>query len=169
MTASEQQPIFNRWLQQYQGLIFKVVRAYTVEEVDRDDLFQEICLQLWRSIPGFKGNSAASTWIYRIALRTAITWQKKERKERSRNEQYARQQAILHITPEPDDRLDWLFKEINQLDQVDRSLALLLLDGLSYKEMAEVLGISESNVGVKIYRVKQRLMRRAKLLEANGL
>lgn len=169
MTADEQQQVFNNWLKQYQGLIFKVVRAYTTEVVDRDDLFQEICLQLWRSIPGFQGKSAASTWIYRIALRTAITWQKKERKERSRNEQYASQQPILHTPPEPDDRLDWLFKEINQLDQVDRSLALLLLDGLSYKEIAEVLGISESNVGVKIYRVKQRLMRRAKVLEANGL
>lgn len=169
MTAPMQQEIFHEWINQYQALIFKVVRAYTTVPADRDDLFQDICLQLWQSIPGFRGDSATSTWIYRIALRTAISWQKKEARLRGKNAKYAAEQPLLQQPKLPNDRLEWLFQEINKLDKVERSLALLLLDGFSYKEMAEVLGLSESNVGVKIYRIKKRLTERAKQLEDHGL
>lgn len=170
MTAGEQQQIFSRWLKQYQALIFKVVRAYTTEAADRDDLFQEVCLQLWRSVPGFRAESAVSTWIYRVGLRTAMTWQRKEQRERERVNRYVEQELpLLQSTTAEDGRLQWLFQEINKLDKIERSLALLLLDGFSYKEMAEVLGISESNVGVKIYRIKKRLTERAKKMESHGV
>ena len=169
MTEENQQQVFKDWLNRYQALIFKVVRAYTTVPADRDDLFQEICLQLWQSVPGFRGDSAVSTWIYRIAFRTAMTWQKKARRDRDRAVEYADQQPVLQPAMLPDDRLEWLFKEINRLDEVDKSLALLLLDGCSYREMAAVLGISESNVGVKIYRIIKELTARAKILEANGI
>ena len=101
--------------------------------------------------------------------RDSISWQKKEARLRGKNAQYAAEQPLLQQPKLPNDRLEWLFKEINKMDKVERSLALLLLDGFSYKEMAEVLGLSESNVGVKIYRIKKRLTERAKQLEHHGL
>jgi RNA polymerase sigma-70 factor (ECF subfamily) len=162
MTEEQQQDQFRKWLQAHQALLFKVVRAYAKTEEDRNDLFQEISLQVWRSIPNFKGKSAVTTWLYRIALHTAMTWRRNEKKHRSGRQNL---DDIVYLLPvntyEKDDRLDWLYQEITLLDKVDRSLALLLLDGFSYQEMAQMLGISPSNVGVKIHRIKQRLLKRA--------
>ena len=170
MTATEQQQIFNQWLGQYKALIFKVVRAYTIEQADRDDLFQEICLQLWRSVPSFRSEAAVSTWIYRIAIRAAMTWKGQEKRERERTKHYAESQPLLQLPDTmPDERIVWLYEEIQKMDAVDRSLALLLLDGYSYKDMAQLLGISESNVGVKIFRIKKRLTQRAAQFASDGI
>lgn len=170
MTATEQQHIFNQWLGQYKALIFKVVRAYTSEQADGDDLFQEICLQLWRSVPSFRSEAAVSTWIYRIAIRVAMTWQGREKRERERSRRYAEGQPLLQMPQQAaDERIAWLYQEIRKMDAVDRSLALLLLDGYSYKEMAQLLGMSESNVGVKIFRIKKRLTQRATQFAKDGV
>lgn len=162
MTDTQQEAVFSDWLRAHQALLFKVVRAYAKTEEDRNDLFQEISLQVWRSVPNFKAKSAVTTWLYRIALHTAMTWKRKEGKH-----QIARQSldTVAYLLPaegpEVDERLTWLYEEIALLDKVDRSLALLLLDGFSYREMAQILGVSESNVGVKIHRIKQGLLARA--------
>ncbi|MEL7220157.1 MAG: sigma-70 family RNA polymerase sigma factor [Bacteroidota bacterium] len=162
MTSQQQHDQFKEWLQQHQALLFKVVRAYAKTEADRNDLFQEISLQVWRSVPNFKGKSAVTTWLYRIALHTAMTWKRNEKKHRVGRQNI---EDTLYLIPveqyEPDERLGWLYAEIALLDKVDRSLALLLLDGYSYQEMAQMLGISQSLVGVKIHRIKQRLLKRA--------
>ena len=80
MTEQKQQEIFDHWIEDYQALLFKVVRAFADQSYLQDDLFQDIALQIWNSIPRFKSKSAVSTWLYRIALNTAITWTKKEKK-----------------------------------------------------------------------------------------
>jgi RNA polymerase sigma-70 factor, ECF subfamily len=82
VTENEQNKIFEDWLNRHKALIFKIVRAYTKDAMDRDDLFQEITIQLWRSVPTFRAESAVSTWIYRISLNTAMTWTRKEKKHR---------------------------------------------------------------------------------------
>ncbi|MBS1563003.1 MAG: RNA polymerase sigma factor [Bacteroidetes bacterium] len=162
MTGDEQQAIFQYWLSQYKALIFKVVRAYATTPPDRDDLFQEISIQLWHSIPSFRGDSATATWLYRVSLNTAIKWVKKERKHNSAD----MPEQVPHILQETplaqNEKLEWLYDQINLLDKIDRSLILLLLDGFSYKEMASILGISESNVGVKINRIKKQLITHSK-------
>ena len=79
MQKDEQQRVFDGWLRKHQGLFFKIVRAYAVTPQDQEDLFQEIATQVWRSIPGFRGDAAVTTWIYRVALNAAITWTQKER------------------------------------------------------------------------------------------
>src|SRR5262245_3017920 len=110
--------------------------------MDQDDLFQEITIQVWRSIPSFRKASAVTTWIYRIALNTAIKWIRKERKH-NRAETLDNVVPVLHENQVPqDERLAWLYEEIYKLDEIDRSIALLLLDDLSYKEMAAILGIT---------------------------
>lgn len=162
MTEAEREHIFGNWLGQYKALIFKVVRAYASTAVDQEDLFQEITLQLWRSIPSFRHESSSTTWIYRIALNTGIKWVRKERKH-SHAETLESVEHILQENKLPvDERLAWLYEEIHQLNEIDRSLALLLLDDFSYKEMAAILGITESNVGVKINRIKKHLISKSK-------
>jgi RNA polymerase sigma-70 factor, ECF subfamily len=155
--------LFKKWLHEYSGAVLKVARAYTLTAEDCQDLAQEILLQVWRSLPQFQGRASASTWVYRVALNTALGWHRKEGRRR------ARQQPLL----EPEDLpvtglnsaeqlqqrevVERLYAAIRQLPKADAALVLLYLEDLSYRAMAEVLGISESNVGVKLNRAKKAL------------
>ena len=170
MSEIEQNHIFETWLGQYKSLMFKVVRAYAETAMDQDDLFQEIIIQVWHSIPTFRQQSSNTTWIYRIALNTALKWVSKERKHAEARETLDNVQAILQETKvQLDERLTWLYEEIYKLDEIDRSITLLLLDGFSYKEMATIVGISESNVGVKINRIKKQLITKSKQQDHYGI
>ena len=169
MTEIEQQQIFEDWLSQHKVLIFKIVRAYAFNVMDQDDLFQEIIIQTWHSVPRFRGEASVITWLYRISLNTAIKWAKKERK----HSQSETLEGVQHILQESrmqiDERLTWLYEEIYKLDEIDRSVTLLLLDGFSYKEMAAILGITESNVGVKINRIKKQIISKSKKHDHYGI
>ncbi|NBA85546.1 sigma-70 family RNA polymerase sigma factor [Emticicia sp. CRIBPO] len=162
MTEKGQQHIFEQWLSQHKALVFKVVRAYAFTAMDQDDLFQEISIQVWRSVTAFRQESSVTTWLYRIALNTAIKWVRKERK----HQQDGNLEEVEHVLQENkmpvDERLVWLYEEISRLDEIDRSVTLLMLDNFSYKEMADILGITESNVGVKINRIKKHLISKSK-------
>ena len=126
-------------------------------------MVQEILLQVWRSLPQFQGRASASTWFYRVALNTALDWHRKERRRR------VRQQSIFEVDDLAVAGLDGaqqavqreiverLYSAIRQLPKTDAALVLLYLDDLSYRQIAEVLGISESNVGVKLNRAKKSL------------
>lgn len=163
MTQQEQQKVFTQWLSEHKGLFFKIVRSFTQSKMEEDDLFQEIAVQVWRSVPCFKNKSAVSTWIYRVALNTAITWTTRENKQREQNKQIQNDGFVLEaVVEEQDSRLDWLYGEVAKMNEVDRSVALLLLDGYSYKEMAEIIGISEGAIGVKIHRIKKHLTEQSK-------
>jgi RNA polymerase sigma-70 factor (ECF subfamily) len=163
LTEQEQQQIFNNWLDHHKALLFKIVRSYAFTVTDQDDLFQEIAIQVWHSIPAFRDESSVTTWLYRVSLNTAIKWTRKERKH---NEAKASLDTVEHILQENktpvDERLGWLYEQISKLDEIDRSIALLLLEGFSYKEMAGIVGITESNIGVKINRIKKHLISAAK-------
>ena len=149
--------------------MFKVLRAFAFTPMDRDDLFQEIIIQVWRSVPAFQQKSSETTWIYRIALNTAIKWTRRERR-RHKEEALHNAHHIVHENNEHvDERLTWLYGEIHKLNEIDRSVALLLLDDFSYKEIATVLGITESNVGVKINRIKRHLIEKSKRYDNHGV
>lgn len=167
MTEKEQLDILETWLQQHKGIIFKVVRVYTI--TDHDDLFQEILIQVWRSIPTFRQEASVTTWMYRIALNTAIKWTKKEKKYSGAETLDHIQHLLQENKTTVDERLSWLYDEISRLDEIDRSVTLLLLDGFSYKEMSAILGISESNVGVKINRIKKQLIAKSKNYDTHGI
>lgn len=165
MDTKEQEKIFKLWLESYKGLIFRLTRAYASSVQDRDDLFQDILLQLWSSIPNFKGNSQESTWVYRVALNTALVW----RRGRKRRHKFKRCLIEIGSVDEPagtkddfsdnQEVVDSLYVAIRQLSIIDSSIVLMHLDGLSYKQMAEVIGISENNIGVKLNRAKKHLAR----------
>lgn len=160
MDEASQRRIFDDWLTRHRGLLFKVVRAYAFTPHDQDDLFQEIVTQVWNSIPQFRGRSAETTWLYRVALNTALAWCRRERRHRDRTTGLnSHEPTLLAAERPPHRRLGWLYEQIAQLDHVDRSLTLLLLDGFSYRDIAETLGISESHVGVKLNRIKAHLTR----------
>lgn len=164
MTSSQQQKIFEGWLQEHKGILFKVVRSYGSVEEDREDLFQEIAVNVWKSVPNFRNDCAVSTWIYRIALNRAIKWSLKVKKQQEREADEEIIRVLQPVEEKPDERLSWLYEQIHQLDEIDRSLCLLLLDGFSYKEMASIIGISESYVGVKINRIKKHLTEQSKMM-----
>jgi RNA polymerase sigma-70 factor, ECF subfamily len=169
MEESEQRRIFDAWMSQHRGLLFKVVHAYAFSMHDRDDLFQEIVMQVWNSIPRFRAESRVTTRLYRVALNSSLAWTRAERKH------WGRTEALNGTEPSPAEpkhegnpRLDWLHEEIAQMDHVDRSLTLLLLDGFSYRDVAETLGISENNIGVKLNRIKTRLINKSKETDQHG-
>ncbi len=159
MHDTERERIFGEWLASHKGILFKVVHAYAYEYADRQDLFQEITIQVWRSVDAFRGDSSVPTWMYRVALNTAIAWTRKEVRHQRGKETFEVVEGLLTTSPSEgrDPRVEWLYHQIAQLKEVDRSVALLLLDGYSYKEIAAIVGITESNVGVKINRTKLAL------------
>jgi RNA polymerase sigma-70 factor (ECF subfamily) len=163
LTRESLESLFKKWVSEHAGIVLKVARAYTRTAEDCQDLGQEILLQVWRSLPQYEGRASAATWVYRVALNTALGWQRNERRRRLPHE------PILEV--EDRSRLDsdgaqqvaqreaveQLYFAIRQLPKTDAALVLLFLDDLSYRQMAEVLGISESNVAVKLHRAKQAL------------
>lgn len=163
MRDEEQRALFMNWLDGHGAAVMKVARAYTLTHEECQDLAQEILLQAWRSLPKFEARANAATWFYRVALQTAMNWRRKDTPRR------ARQQPLLdvqYVVAEGADRADHaqqretverLYQAIHQLPKADTALVLLYLDELSYREMADVLGISESNVGVKLNRAKKKL------------
>ncbi len=169
MTESEQHTVFTNWLHEHRGILFKIVRSYTSVQEDQEDLFQEMAVNVWKSVPNFRNNCAVSTWIYRIALNQAIKWSLKSKKQKTNEADDEVKHILQPLEETPDERLTWLYEQIQKLDQVDRSLCLLLLDGFSYKEMASIVGISESYVGVKINRIKKYLTEQSKIMLNYGI
>jgi RNA polymerase sigma-70 factor (ECF subfamily) len=155
------QELFKRWLQDCSGLVFKVARAFAPTEADRQDLIQEILLQLWRSIPRYEGKAKGSTWVYRVAMHTALAWRRKEVQRRvpqvSLFEVPETAAADDLLTAQRRELVESLYAAIRQLPKVDACVVMLSLDGLSYREMAEILGVSENHVGVKLSRARERL------------
>ena len=169
MTEKQQLNILEEWLGLHKGLIFKIVRTYAAAAMDQEDLFQEIIIQVWRSIPAFRQESSTSTWLYRISLNTAISWTRKARKHHQAEALDSVQHILQENKIQADERLAWLYHEIYKFDEIDRSVTLLLLEGFSYKEMAAILGITESNVGVKINRIKKQLIAKSKKYDHHGI
>ena len=162
MPRRPDQERFLTLLEEHKKILYKVASSYCRNPEDRRDLEQEIVAQLWRSFDRYDESYKFSTWMYRIALNVAISFSRSETR-RSRHTVPAGE-SILEIADtrtaaEPDADLQLLRQLIAQLDELDRALILLYLDGNRYDIIAEILGISETNVGTKIGRIKQRLRR----------
>jgi RNA polymerase sigma-70 factor, ECF subfamily len=155
---------FQTWLKEHRGIFHRIARAYAATAEDQADLFQEMAGQLWRSLPGFRGQCQAVTWIYRVCLNTALGWRRGS----------ARRQAVVSVeagaidaaqsteprpgwTHEQEELLAKLYARIRALPVGERSLVLLSLDGLSYREIGELTGLKENHVGVVLTRARQKL------------
>ena len=150
---------FVELISNHQKLVHKVCNVYCYTIEDRKDLFQDIVLQLWRSYPSFKGRSSLSTWMYRVALNTAITQQRKKKTQMVPLEQVPDQEPVADDQQNDHSLLKAL---INELDKIDKSLILLYLEQKNYKEIAEIMGLSKTNVSVKLVRIKKKLAKKFK-------
>ncbi len=158
MTTAELQGRFQSLIEEHKKILYKVCNSYCRNRDDREDLAQEIIVQLWRSFGGFDERYRFSTWMYRIALNVAISFYRREstkaRHVLSDNERVL--EAVDERANPPDD-IQLLYQVIDGLDPLNKALMLLYLDGNSYAEVAEVLGISETNVATKISRLKKTM------------
>jgi RNA polymerase sigma factor (sigma-70 family) len=151
---------FLELLDEHKKILFKIANSYCHSPADRDDLVQEMVMQLWRSFGHYDARVRFSTWTYRVALNVAISFYRHE--ARRPRASLPDEQALLEVTNDADARQDdlrMLDDFIRQLNELDRALVLLYLDGNRYDTIAEILGISETNVGTKIARVKHKLRR----------
>lgn len=142
-----------------QGIIHKVCNIYCDEEEDRNDLFQEILAQLWKSYPSFRKESKFTTWMYRVALNTAITSFKKVRRFSGFSRLSGESLQIADETPSADaeENLILLRQAVAHLSGVEKSIILLFLEEKSYEEIAEITGITQNYVRVKMNRIKKKL------------
>lgn len=151
---------FEALLQEHRRIVFKVAAMYCAHPEDRCDLAQEISAQLWRAFPSYDPSRLFSTWMYRVALNVAISFVRQSGRHQRHTttlDEGAFENVPVDETPEPDGRVRLLHQFIGQLDDLNRALVLLYLDERSYSDIADVLGISETNVATKLNRLKQRM------------
>ncbi len=151
-------------------MLYKVCRMYCFTEADRQDLFQEIVIQLWRSWPAFRREAKFSTWLYRIALNTAISGLRRQRRliTPTDPEQLPTELQDIQYVADKEEQLQLLYAAIDQLTEVEKALTMLYLEDKSYQEMEEILGLSQNNLRVKMNRIKDKLRKITKAV-AHGI
>jgi RNA polymerase sigma factor (sigma-70 family) len=159
MTSAEQDACFEAWMRAHAAILYRVSHAFATG-ADRQDLMQELMLAVWKAVPEFRGDAKPSTFLYRVSHNAAMTWKRGQRTYRQKV------QAFSALPPPPTttagdeserEALERVYAAIRELPELDRSLILLSLDGLSYRDMAQIHGLSESNVGVRLNRIRTRL------------
>ena len=162
MNEKQQRQDFQNIIEQHKGIFYKIARAYCPNEDDRQDLIQEMMIQVWQSNHRYNGQFKISTWLYRISLNVAITFYRKNT-TRANNHTLLDEQTEQIPTDDKtaDERqLVLLEKFISELKEIDKALMVLYLEDKSHAEIAEILGMSSSNVGTKIARIKEKLKTR---------
>jgi len=145
-------------IKENQGLIYKVTKLYTNSKEDAEDLYQDIVYQLWKSLGTFRNESKISTWIYRIALNASITHLRKEKKKGS---QLAVTEELLNKEDTKDnlqeEQFETMYAYLKKLNEVEKGIIFLYLEGKSYDEIAAITGFTASNVGTRLSRIKQKI------------
>jgi RNA polymerase sigma-70 factor (ECF subfamily) len=142
------------------GIVLKIARAYTSNLQDKEDLINNIALELWKSFKNFNGKAKISTWIYRVALNTSMNYKRKKKKDSlffylndlKKEDNYSWFQEQDHSS-----ELDILYQCIDELNEINKAIILLYLDGNSHEEISEITGISKTNVGTRIARIKEQI------------
>ncbi|WP_163518344.1 sigma-70 family RNA polymerase sigma factor [Gelidibacter japonicus] len=149
---------FTKVIKKNEGLIFKVATMYTNSPQDKEDLFQEIVFQLWKSFDTFNEQSKLSTWMYRVAMNTAIYNLKNSKKQLNTIPIHLETERFSEVLDKSEEeRIKLLYESIQKLNLLERGIILLYLEGKSHQEIAKIIGITTSNVGTKISRIKEKL------------
>jgi RNA polymerase sigma factor (sigma-70 family) len=161
VTATEHHTAFDHWLREHAAVLHHVANGFAAG-ADRHDLMQELLLAMWKAVPAFRAGAAPSTFIYRVAHNTALTWKRTQKNYQKRVDRFEALSLPEHsdanaVSDRDRETLELLYRHIRELPPLDRSLLLLYLDGLGYAAMAEIHGLTESNVGVRLNRLKQKL------------
>jgi RNA polymerase sigma factor (sigma-70 family) len=161
MSNTEQGQEFHALVEQHRGILYKVAKTYCQDESERQDLIQEIMIQLWQAFPRYNPQYKISTWVYRIAINVAISFFRKYQRRKSTVDL---SDPPMYITEpenvEKEAQLQLLEQFIHELRDIDKALMLLYLEDRSQAEIAEILGLSLSNVSTKVGRIKEQLKRR---------
>lgn len=162
MGKQEQEQLFLEIMEQHKGILFKVARMYCPDEEDREDLIQEMMIQIWQSIHKYNDQFKMSTWLYRISLNVAISYFRKNKTRTARYTALNKQteQIPTEDKTEAEQQLNLLEQFISELKEMDKALMILYLEDKSHAEIAGILGISVSNVGTKTGRIKDQLKTR---------
>ena len=161
-TTEEQHQAFRDFLNQNVGVFRRICRIYTDHADDYQDYFQEVVLQLWKTFGTFRGEAQASTWVYRIALNVCLSLLKSKKRrvtEVALESDHWGKVAYEDYDPTQEEQVAQLYAAIRQLNEIDRAVILLFLEGKKYEDISDILGITLSHVGVKISRVKKQLNR----------
>lgn len=162
----ETQQAFLKQINQNKGIIHKITKMYMDNTFDQEDLLQDIVMQLWKAYPSFKATSKFSTWMYRVALNTAIVFFKKDHRKVDKaplNEQI--DIADINDSSDKEEKLAYLYKAVQELNQIEKALIFLFLENQSHREIAQNLGITEVNARVKLNRTKEKLQQ---IIKNNG-
>ena len=152
-------------LNRYQGILHKVNLVYFHTREDREDNFQEMVYQLWKSFPQLKNKASVGSWIYKVAINTSIVKLKKDKRKDITYELYdVKSETNIDDRLGKEEEVALLVKAIRELNEIDRAIMFLYLEERSYEEIAEIIGISSGNVGVRITRAKKSLKERLKFL-----
>lgn len=157
MSGNSIEPDFKPLIEDNIGIITKICRVYADNQEDFDDYFQEVTLQLWKSYKNFRGKSSLSTWVYRVALNVCLLQIKKKKRNIIVLTDQLPTSWYEEATNEKEEMVQYLYASIRKLKKDDRAVIFLFLEDKSYQEISEILGITVSNVGVKLNRIKQRL------------
>ncbi|MBZ4043313.1 MULTISPECIES: RNA polymerase sigma factor [Flavobacterium] len=154
----EKEQEFLKRIESHKGILYKVSKMYMDNYDDQQDLFQEIVCQLWKSYDTFRNESQFSTWMYRVAVNTAIVFLRKEKRKVDKyeiaSENIKDEEGDSHIK---ESQLDHFYKAVQKLEKIDKAIIFYQLEGFSHKEIGENLGISEGNARVKLNRAKEKL------------
>ena len=154
----EQKKEFIQHIKDNEGILYKVTSVYSKNKEDQKDLYQDIVYQSWKSYESFKGNSKISTWIYRIALNTAISHLKKEKRK---GNQISIDTILLNkmeqIDTELEDQITLLYSLIKKLNVIEKGIIILYLEGKSYDEISIITGFTVTNIGSRLSRIKKKL------------
>ncbi len=148
---------FTELVNNHKGIIYKVCHLYCQDSEDTKDLFQEIVIQLWKAYPGFRREAKISTWIYKIALNTALTSLKKEGRNKLSKSISEADFEIPALESTDNEHINTLYQAIQQLTEIEKAIIMLYLDEKNYDEITDIIGISKTNVGVKLNRIKLKL------------
>ncbi len=157
-----QEKQFVEVIQDNEGILYKITRLYANDKEDQKDLYQDIVYQLWKSFKTFRGDAKQSTWIYRIALNTALLYLKNKKRRGYKtsidelvliNENY---DTVL------EERLEILYAHIRKLGEIDKGIVFLFLEGKKYEEISKIIGMSTSNIGTRMARIKEKMNKQIK-------
>ena len=155
--SSQTETDFLKLVNQHKGILYKASRIYADSLEDREDLQQEILIQLWKSYQNFKGNSEFSTWMYRVAINTAITYLKKEKKRTDNQTLYHFEVQNEDYNPSKDRQLEVFYTAVQELKALEKAIIFYFMEGMSHKEIGDNLGLSEGNARVKLNRTKEKI------------
>jgi RNA polymerase sigma-70 factor, ECF subfamily len=163
MRAHEKEAQFAAAIEQHRDALYRICCAYVRDEADRQDIYQELLIHIWKSLDAFRGQANLGTWLYRVGVNTCLGWLRREKRRSQMLERAGEERQVVEANsaappvPSREEYLQQLYIRIAELPPVDRLLVSLYLEEMNTTQMAEVLGISEGNVRVKLHRIKNQL------------